>query len=155
MGKSRKEIEEIVSRIAGAIAGDLGIELVDVEYVKEGRDYWLRVFIDKPGGVTLNDCEAVSVPLSDALDEADPIPGPYSLEVSSPGVERPLKRIEDYIRFAGRTVRLRTFGPIDGRRNWKGELIGVEEDRVKIVVDGATFLIPFESIARANLVAEF
>lgn len=154
MARSRKEIEALTSEMAHAIACDQGVEIVDVEYVKERGEYFLRVFIDKPGGVTLDDCQAFSEVLSDRLDEVDPIPHSYSLEVSSPGLERPLKKPEDYQRFAGRKIRLRTFAPVDGRKNWQGTLLGLEGDQVALEVDGKTVRLPFASVARAQLLFE-
>lgn len=152
---SRQEIEALVSEVAAKIAEGLGLELVDVEYVKERSGYVLRVFIDKDGGVTLVDCQALSEALSDRLDEIDPIPGSYSLEVSSPGLDRPLKKPADYERFAGRLVKLKTYAPIDGRKNWKGALLGLDGGDVRVEVDGVEYAVPLKMIARANLVPEF
>lgn len=154
MARSRKEIEALVAEMAHEIAEDQGVEVVDVEYVKERGEYFLRVFIDKPSGVGLQDCQAFSEVLSDRLDEVDPIPGSYSLEISSPGLERPLKKRGDYQRFAGRKIRLRTFAPIDGRKNWQGTLLGLEEEQVLLEVDGETVKLPLESVARARLLFE-
>lgn len=155
MALSRKEIEALVAEMAEEIAARQGVEVVDVEYVKERGEYFLRVFIDKPGGVGLDDCQSFSEVLSDRLDEVDPIPGRYSLEVSSPGLERPLKKREDYRRFAGRKVQLRTFAPIDGRKNWQGTLLGLEGEEIALEVDGKTVRLPLESVARARLLFEF
>ena len=152
---NRRQIEEVVTGMAAAIAEAQGVEIVDVEFVREhGRDI-LRVSIDKPGGVGLDDCQRLSEVLSDRLDEVDPIPGPYALEVSSPGVERPLRKRSDYQRFAGRKVQIRTFAPIDGRRNWQGTLVGCAGDEVELVVDDVHVRLPFQMIARARLVADF
>lgn len=155
VGMSRQEIEALASELATNIAEPYGLEVVDAEYVKEQGGFVLRVFIDKDGGVTLDDCQMVSEVLSDRLDEIDPIPGSYSLEVSSPGLDRPLKKPSDYERFAGRQVKLKTYAPIDGRKNWKGALIGLEGDAVRVEVDGEEFVVPLKMIARANLVPEF
>lgn len=152
---SRRGIVSTVTEMAEAIAESLGLEIVDVEYVKEGQGYFLRVFIDKPGGVGLDDCEALSRILSDRLDEVDPIPGSYSLEVSSPGLERPLKKPADFQRFSGQKVKVRTYAPIDGRKNWTGMLLGFSDGEVQLDVDGEPTAIPFDSIAKAHLVAEF
>lgn len=155
MGKSRQEIEALVSEMASKITDDMGLELVDTEYVKEPSGYYLRIYIDKEGGVNLDDCSRVSEALSDRLDEVDPIPGSYSLEVSSPGLDRPLKKRSDYVRFSGQTVKLKSYAPIDGRKNWKGTLIGLEDDDVRVEVDGQEFVVPLKMIARANLVPDF
>jgi len=155
VGMTRQKIEALTSELATEIAAASGLELVDVEYVKEPSGYYLRVFIDKETGVTLDDCQLVSEALSDRLDEIDPIPGSYSLEVSSPGLDRPLKKRSDYERFCGRTVKLRTFAPIDGRKNWKGALLGLDGDDVRVEVDGEEYVVPLKMIARANLVPEY
>lgn len=155
MGKSRQQIEAIVTEMAASIAAEQQLELVDVEYVKERGEYFLRVYIDKEGGVGLDDCQGMSEVLSDRLDEVDPIPGSYSLEVSSPGLARPLKKPSDYQRFAGSKVQVRTYGPIDGRKNWQGTLLGLTEGAVELDVDGVHVRLPLEMVARAQLVPEF
>src|SRR5690554_2185188 len=109
---------EIVAELAEQLAAPLRLEIVDVEFRREPGGRVLRVFIDKPGGVTLDDCQALSRRLSAKLDEVDPIEESYNLEVSSPGIERPLTKPKDYIRFAGHRVHVRTYGPVDGRRNF-------------------------------------
>lgn len=152
----RKEIEQQVAQIAAAVLSQFpALELVDVEYVKEGADWVLRVFIDKPGGVEIDDCEAVSRNLSDRLDEADPIPGTYLLEVSSPGLERPLKRPEDFERFAGQLVRITTFAPVDGQKEWQGTLIGLVDGKVQVQTKRGTVQIPQDQLASARLAVEF
>jgi len=150
-----RDVLAVVTPMAEAVASQLGLELVDVEYRREAGGWVLRVFIDKPGGVTLDDCQAVSYALSDQLDEADPIPNRYSLEVSSPGIERPLKRPADFERFAGRRVQIRTFAPLNGRRNWQGELVGLVDGDVVLRTETGQVAIPHDMVARANLVAEF
>lgn len=150
-----RDVLAVVTPMAEEAAAGLGLEVVDVEYRREGGGWVLRVFIDKPGGVTLDDCQAVSHALGQRLDEADPIPNRYSLEVSSPGIERPLKRPADFERFAGLRVQIRTFAPLDGRRNFKGELVGLVEGAVVVRTDTGQVAIPQDMVARANLVAEF
>src|SRR5690606_2537910 len=155
MSGSRKQIVEISTRLAEEVGAQQGVEVVDVEYVKERGEYFLRVYIDKPGGVTLDDCEAFSVVLGERLDEVDPIPNSYSLEISSPGIERPLKKEADFERVAGRRVAVRTYAPLDGRKNWKGVLHGLSDGHVVLEVDGQRVTIPLTSIAKAHLVAEW
>jgi len=150
-----RDVVAQVTPVAEELAAELGLEVVDVEYRREGGGWVLRVFIDKPGGVTLDDCQAVSEALSERLDELDPIPNSYSLEVSSPGVERPLKRPADFQRFAGRRVQLRTFAPVDGRRNFQGRLMGLVEGEVVLETDAGQVAIPLDAVAKAHLVAEF
>lgn len=147
-----RAIEEMVMAEAEAVARPLGFEVVEVEYQSSPHGRVLRVFIDKPGGVSVDDCEAVSEPLSAVLDRLDPIPGPYRLEVSSPGIERPLRRPEDFRRFAGREVEVHMFGPVRGRRNWTGTLLGMEQGQVRLQLeDGSTVELPHEGISKARL----
>lgn len=116
------------------LAEALSYELVDVEFIKEGANWYLRVYIDKPGGIAIDDCEAVSRQLSDRLDELDPIKQSYILEVSSPG-ERPLKKERDYDRFKGEWVEVKLYQPLDGRKLFEGKLMGLVDNNVKIVTD--------------------
>lgn len=155
MAVAARDVVAVVTPMAEAVVGALGLELVDVEYRREGGGWVLRVLIDKPGGVTLDDCQAVSEVLGEKLDEADPIPNRYNLEVSSPGIERPLKRPADFERFAGRRVQVRTYAPWNGRRNWQGELVGLIGGEVVLRTDTGQVAIPQNMVARANLVAEF
>lgn len=154
MIQGRKKILEICTGLAEEVAARQGVEVVDVEYVKERGEYYLRIFIDKPEGVGLDDCQAFSEEIGDLLDDVDPIPGSYSLEISSPGVERPLKKERDFERFAGRLAAIRTYAPQDGRRNWKGVLQGLQDGCVVIEVEGRQVAIPVEAIAKAHLVME-
>jgi ribosome maturation factor RimP len=150
-----------VTQLAEALAASLGLELVEVEYRQEGRQMMLRLFIDREGGVTLDDCAAVSRELSEILDVEDFIPGHYNLEVSSPGLNRPLKKLADYERFSGRLVKIRTFEPMtddDGnkRKTFLGELLGVENGVVRLkLTEGQTASVPLEKVAKANLEFEF
>jgi ribosome maturation factor RimP len=140
----RAEVVRIVEDMAGTLADTEGLTLVDVEYV--------RVFLDKAGGVTLTDCEHFSRLLSQRLDEADPIPDAYYLEVSSPGLDRPLKKERDYVIFQGRRVVVKTYAPIEGQRAFSGALLGLEEGRVRIRCDdGRVQEIPLDLVARARL----
>ena len=149
----RREVEEWVrATVEDILAGQNELELVEVTFRSEGGRNILRVTLDRPGGVTLADCEWVSEALGRRLDEEDPIPSRYFLEVSSPGLDRPLVRAEDYQRFAGREVRLSTYAPINGRRNWQGELIGLTEGVVRLRVGGEEVAIPYEQVARCRLV---
>jgi ribosome maturation factor RimP len=125
-----------------------------VEYVKEHTGWILRVFIDKPGGIDLEDCQKVSGVLDKKLDEADPIAAAYSLEVSSPGLERPLKKAADYVRFAGRQVHIRTYSGIYGQKRFEGTLEGLENDNVLLKWEGETIEIPLELVSKANLALE-
>ncbi|HHY36124.1 MAG TPA: ribosome maturation factor RimP [Firmicutes bacterium] len=148
-------VEDRIAALAEPIIEELKLELVDVEYRKEGSRWYLRLFIDKEGGVDVEDCREVSERVGQVLDEADPIPHSYYLEVSSPGVERPLKKKEDYLRFRGRTIKLKTYSPVAGRRNFRGLLQGIEADKVIIEVEKEQIAIPLEQVAKAHLVLEF
>lgn len=150
-----------VTELAGPLLASLGIELVDIEYKREGRAMVLRLFIDREGGITLDDCSTVSRELSEILDVEDFIGAHYTLEVSSPGLNRPLKKAADYQRYRGRLVRIKTFEllPDDAgnpRKTFLGELLGMEEGVVRLkLTEGQTAGIPLDKIAKANLEFEF
>lgn len=128
------------------------LELVDIEYKKERNNWYLRIFIDKPGGVKLEDCEMVSSFVSTELEALDIIPHQYFLEVSSPGVERPLKKPEDFVRFRGSTIKLRTTSKIEGSRNFQGVLTNYVDDLVVLeTTDGRLIKIPYHLIGQARL----
>lgn len=155
---------DVASRIAALaepLVASLGMELVDLEYRREGREMVLRLYIDREGGVTLDDCAAVSRELSTLLDVEDAIPGHYNLEVSSPGLNRPLKKEADYRRYQGRLVKVRTFELLtddagNKRKTFSGEIIGLEEGVVRLrLTEGQTAGIPLAKIAKANLEFEF
>ena len=131
------KITDTVLALAQPVVEAEGCEIWDVEYVKEAGAWYLRVYIDKAGGVSIDDCEAVSRPLSDALDEADPIEGSYTLEVSSAGAERPLKRPSDFERFLGSPVLVKTYKPKDGRKEFAGVLSGYDNGAVLLDMGGA------------------
>jgi ribosome maturation factor RimP len=110
-----------------------GFELFDVVFVKEGANWYLRLFVDKPSGVSINDCEQVSRAVEKVLDEKDPIEQSYILEVSSPGMDRPLKKDADYTRFQGSLVDVRLYKPFKGRKEYRGQLRGLENGQIVIV----------------------
>lgn len=153
MGK--QNVVNLVESLVNDVIRDSELELVDVEYAKDGKDWVLRVFIDKPDGVDIEDCRSVSLSLSNKLDEADPIPNAYTLEVSSPGLERPLKREQDFHNFMGNLVNIRTYQAIDGIKEFEGNLIGFENGIVKLQVNGEDREIPYDQIAKARLAVEF
>ena len=153
MGKPK--VEDMVREITEPVIGELGLELVDVEYVKEGPAWFLRLFIDKPEGITHDDCQAVSAKVGHLLDEKDPIPMAYVFEVSSPGIDRPLKNPRDFERFKGNKVRATTFAPIEGRKEFIGELLGLVDDQVLIEIDGKQIALPMQQTAKVRLEADF
>jgi len=136
------------------ILADQGIELVDIEFRREGHGWVLRVYIDRPRGVTLDDCSTVSREISHYLEVEDPIDHAYHLEVSSPGLERPLKKERDFVRFAGRRARIKLLEKRDGQRVFTGMLAGMEDGAVMLETDrGVERFVP-EEIARARLLFE-
>ena len=161
MAKNRDSVCEQVSALAGPILEAHKIELVDLEFVRMGKDAVLRIFIDKDGGVMLDDCAEISHELSAILDVEDIISCNYTLEVSSPGLDRPLKKRDDYIRYAGRLIKVRTYDHClddsgNKRKTFLGTLIGLEGDGVRMKLkEGQTASIPLERIAKANLEFEF
>jgi len=151
---------DVVSRVtglAGPILSSLGLELVDIEYKREGRAMVLRLFIDREGGITLDDCATVSRELAEILEVEDFISAQYTLEVSSPGLNRPLKKAADYERYRGRLIRIKTFEllPDDAgnpRKTFLGDLLGLDGGIVRVkLTEGQTAGIPLEKIAKANL----
>jgi ribosome maturation factor RimP len=132
--------------------GALGYELVDIEFASAGGGGLLRVYIDAPQGITLEDCERVSHGLSAALDAEDPIPGAYRLEVSSPGLDRVLRKREHYERFIGSRIRVELAEPREGRRRFTGALVEVPGETIAMDVDGRRFELPIRAIRKARLV---
>ena len=152
-----QNIEQLVEPLLSAF----GVELVDIEYKKEGRQMVLRLYLDKPGGITLDDCAEVSRELSTILDVEDCIPGEYTLEVSSPGLNRPLKKPSDFEHAIGKLVKVKTFAQVADdkgnlRKTFLGTLQGVGEDAVVVLLtEGQRAVIPFNQVAKANLEFEF
>ncbi|MGV3488287.1 MAG: ribosome maturation factor RimP [Tuberibacillus sp.] len=153
------KIAEAVKVLIEPILSSLQIELVEVKYVKEGKNWVLKIFIDSPQGVDLDMCTMVSERVSDVLDENDPISDAYFLEVSSPGAERPLKGLDDYKKSVGKNVRITTYESIDGKSVFEGVLDHVEEDHITISVKDKTKVIPVDIpvklIASARLAVVF
>lgn len=136
---AKKRVADIISELAQPIVDALSFELVDVEFIKEGANWYLRVYIDKTGGISIDDCQKVSQELSDKLDEIDPIKQSYILEVSSPG-ERPLKKERDFERFKEETVEVKLFQPLNGKKIFDGELLGLTGDVFEIRTDDGVTL---------------
>ncbi len=149
-----KEIVDRVRGIADPLLTDEGMELVDIEYRREARGWVLRLYIDKEGGVTLDDCSRISQLLGRELDVEDFIFTPYTLEVSSPGLTRPLKNERDFIRNRNRLVNVRTTDPILNRQQFKGKILEVSDNQIKLEVEGEIVSIPLANIAKANLEIE-
>ncbi len=147
-----RQVASRVSRLAEPVCRDEDLELVYVQYRRETNGRVLRLFIDKTGGVSLEDCTRVSRQLSDILDVNLEDIGPYHLEVSSPGTDRPLGKPEDFVRFTGHRARIRTLQPINGRKNFTGILKGISADGVCLACDREETVIPLEKISIARLV---
>ena len=131
----REQYEQKAEAMAQPIIDQFGFELVDVEYVKEAGNWYLRFYIDKEGGITVDDCEAVSRIFSDKLDELDFIGDAYIMEVSSPGLGRPLKKEKDYVRSMGKEVEIRTYRPINKEKEFYGILSAYDESSVSITTE--------------------
>ncbi|AFJ61812.1 MULTISPECIES: ribosome maturation factor RimP [Bacillus] len=154
-----KKVTDTVQEMAQPILDDLHLELVDIEFVKEGQNWFLRVFIDSENGVDIEECAKVSEALSEKLDEADPITQNYFLEVSSPGAERPLKKKADFEKSLGKNVYMKTYEPIDGLKVFEGKLAEFDGQTVTIEMTVKTrkkrVNIPYEKIANARLAVTF
>jgi ribosome maturation factor RimP len=147
---------EQVRQLLDPILESMGLSLWDLEFHKQGPQWLLRIFIDREsGGVTLSDCETVSRDLSTALDVEDIILHAYALEVSSPGLDRTLSKPEHFVRFTGSMVRMKTYQPINGQKVFRGRLLGLVDDTVKVELDtGAVLEIPLTGITKASLEVE-
>ncbi|GMW03070.1 MAG: hypothetical protein AMXMBFR84_42060 [Candidatus Hydrogenedentota bacterium] len=128
-----------------------GFELVEVEFLKQGYTWTLRLYVDKPGGITLDDCADVSRLLSPILDEADFVEGNYVLEVSSPGIDRPIRKPHDFERYVGMPVRIKTLAPVQGRRNFRGVLTAFTDGMATVECDGSAYSLHLENVHKANL----
>ena len=151
MGK----LVDTVRSLAEPVAAQYGCEVWDVEYVREAGAWYLRVYIDKPGGVGIDDCEAVSRALDPVLDEADPVPGSYVFEVSSAGAERALKRPSDFEKFMGSPVTVKLYRAKNGRKEFAGTLAGYEDGAVLVTVGKETLRFEKDEVALCRLRIEF
>ena len=149
------KLSDAVSALVRPVVEEEGCSLWDVEYVREAGTWYLRVFIDKEGGVGIDDCERISRRLDPMLDEADPIPESYVFEVGSAGAERELKRPSDFAQFMGHEVELRLYRPLDGKKSFVGELSGYEDGDVSLLVGGEPKTFEKKQIAKVNLHISF
>lgn len=154
----RKDLQDLWL-LAEPYVRDAGFDLIEVQFGREQRGMVLRLFIDRPegksdetGGINVDDCERVSRDVSAALDVADKIPQAYQLEVSSPGLDRPLRRERDFARFVGESARIRLTEGVEGRRNFTGTIRGAKDGRVEIACDGRSYELPIDDITRASLI---
>lgn len=149
------QIKPLVESLLQPFLDENQFELVDVEYVKEGSNWFLRVYVDKEGGIDIDDCGRISEFLSEKLDENDPIPTAYFLEVSSPGAERPLKKTQDYYKAVGQHVFITTYEPFNGLKEFEGKLSAFDEQTVTVEVGKKAYEIPFNKVASARLAIVF
>ncbi|KIL35322.1 ribosome maturation factor RimP [Cohnella kolymensis] len=152
---SAPKMKSIVESFAAPYLEENGFELVDVEYVRESSNWFLRVYVDKEGGIDIDDCGRISEFISAKLDELDPISDAYFLEVSSPGAERPLKKAEDVAKAVGEHVFVTTYEQIDGAKEFEGRLEGFDGDTLTITVGRRKHAIPYNKVASARLAIVF
>ena len=150
-GDTVAKVTELTAELAGPIVAGNGCTLWDVEYVKEAGAWYLRVYIDKAGGVSIDDCEAVARPLSDALDEADPIEGSYTLEVSSAGADRALKKPEHFAAFLGEQVDAKFYQPVNGQKAVTGTLVGYDNGDVTLDLGDGPVTFAKKDVAQVRL----
>ena len=148
------KLEQLQALLAPVVEA-LGYQCWGIEFISQGRHSLLRVYIDNPDGILIDDCEKVSRQISGVLDVEDPISGEYTLEVSSPGMDRPLFTLAQFAAHAGEQVKIRLRSPYEGRRNFQGVLRGVEEQDVVVQVDEHEYLLPIDSIDKANIIPRF
>jgi ribosome maturation factor RimP len=149
------KIEDKLFDLATPIAKNMGYEITDIEFKKEGTHWFLRVYIDIERGITLDDCQHFSEALSNRLDEVDPIPQSYILEVSSPGIDRPLKKDKDFEKFKGHDVDVKLYVALDGNKKFQGTLEGLIDDIVHVKVNNELLKIPREKISGIRLTVKF
>lgn len=152
---TQAHIKSVVEEMLTDYMEQHGFELVDIEYVKEGSNWFLRVYADKEGGIDIDDCGRISEFLSARLDEKDPISDPYFLEVSSPGAERPLKKPQDYQKAINSHVFITTYEPIDGSKEFEGLLLSFDGEELVVEVGKKKSTIPFAKVASARLAIVF
>ncbi len=151
MTKTEQEITKMVS----PLIIELGYELYDVMFVKEGAEWFLRLFIDSPKGIDLDDCEKVSNRVSDLLDETDPITTSYSLEVSSCGLERHLREKIHFEKAIGKNVEIKFFKPINGEKSVDGELLKIEDDKISLMRDGVEVDVDLSDVSSAKILFDW
>ncbi len=151
MGLSEDNIISNIKELLEPLLYEKNLELFDIEFKGLGSKGILRVFIDKEQGVTVNDCAQISRELGRSLEVHDVIPGSYTLEISSPGLTRALKKPSDYLRYRGKTVKIKTLEDIEDRKVFKGTLLDFVDETVSLQTDGVNYLIPYKNIEKANL----
>ncbi|HET8790400.1 MAG TPA: ribosome maturation factor RimP [Modicisalibacter sp.] len=147
--------DAVLSALIEPVVAAMGFELWGIEQMAQGKHSRLVVYIDSPDGITVDHCADVSRQISGILDVEDPIPGQYQLEVSSPGMDRPLFTLDQFERYKGSTVALRLNAPFDGRRKFKGLLAGIDGDEVLLHLDGEEYCFPIDGIDKARVIPQF
>jgi ribosome maturation factor RimP len=137
------------------VVNGMGFDLIEIEHFPNPKHGVLRLYIDKEGGVTVDDCSAVSHQISALIDVEEPIRGKFNLEISSPGLDRPLRRLQDFQRFTGSMVKLKTMMPLDGQRNFKGRMLEVNEEVLVLETDTEEISLPMNAIEKARIVPEY
>lgn len=153
MGKN--SIVQSVTELVEPVVREEDLELVDIEYKKEGQGWYLRIYIDKKGGVTVDDCQKVSRRIEDMLEIDEIVNSAYILEVSSPGLDRPLKKEKDFLRSLGKKIRVTTYSPINNQRNFVGIIKDFSNETLYLEINAASQAIPLASIANAKYVLDF
>lgn len=148
------KLKQLTSLLEPSVSA-LGFELWGLEFISQGKDSILRVYIEHEDGISVDNCATVSHQISGVLDVEDPVSGHYTLEVSSPGMDRPLFTAEQFVQYRGSVVQIKLRSPFDGRRKFTGLLNGVEGDEVLVIVDQEEYMLPIELIDRANVVPQF
>ncbi|MGG4483826.1 ribosome maturation factor RimP [Paenibacillus illinoisensis] len=152
---STTKIKSTVEEMIQPYLNEQGFELVDIDYVKEGSNWFLRVYVDKEGGIDIDDCVLISEQLSAKLDENDPIPTVYFLEVSSPGAERPLKKAEDVAKSVGKNVFVTTYEAVNGMKEFEGKLLSFDNGELVIEAGKKQYKVPYDKVASARLAILF
>ena len=152
---NKKQILETIEGYLEPILAEFKFELVDVEYVKEGPNYYLRIYIDKEGGVTIQDCQITSRAIEAVLDKEDPIEEPYILEVSSPGLDRVLKKDREFERFKGRLVDVKLYKAMEGEKNYTATLVGKTDDKLYLEDEGVKLEFDMKNVAVVRLAIVF
>ena len=151
MGQSLKHLCDLFEPVVNS----MGYELIEIEHLPNPKYGVLRLYIDKESGIQVEDCSAVSRQISAVIDVEDPVSGKFNLEISSPGMDRPLRRAEDFVQFSGEVAKIKTSMPFEGQRNFKGLLKGMEEDLVIVECDDKEVRLPITAIDKARLVPDF
>jgi ribosome maturation factor RimP len=137
------------------VVNGMGYDLIEIEHFPNPKHGVLRLYIDKEDGVTVDDCSSVSHQISALIDVEEPVSGHFNLEISSPGLDRPLRRLQDFQRFTGSLVKLKTAMPLEGQRNFKGRLLEADEDKIVIETDDEEISLPMSAVEKARIVPEY